>query len=319
MHNNDSLSIYIPCNVAPLCLPGYNILKFGTDLILPESQFRLGKGGTASIYVGTLINPKLVEKHGFNSVAIKVFPPHSGQNESFRYEVAIMNLIPSNPNTVKFVGYTEAPQPAIVMKQYEDSLYNLIQNGSIEPDLAFKAARDIASGLQLIHSINILHLDVKPQNMLWERLSNGSLNFCICDFGFASLVGDSRDIVSGLRVPKTVGVSVRYTAPEVFVYLSMAVNGGRLESELSKKIDIYSYGISMYEMLLGSLFWKELTTFEEIIQKISAGERPSISSIPLAMQENTRSRLLIEIVKMCWSHSALERPSFAQICEILSR
>ena len=294
-------------------LPGYNMLKLGTDLTLPKSSDKLGKGGTASIYAGTLINPKLVEKHGFNTVAVKVFSLTSGQDESFRYEVAIMNLIPLNPNTVRFVGYMEAPQPAIVMKQYEDSLYNLIQNSTINPDLAFKAATDIATGLQLIHSLNILHLDVKPQNMLWERLSDGSLNFCICDFGFASLVGDSRDIVSGLRVPKTVGVSVRYTAPEVFVFLSSADHYRRLDSELSKKIDVYSYGISMYEMLLGSLFWKELS-FEEIVQKITTGERPSISSISSAMQEDPRSGLLIEIVKMCWSQFASDRPSFTRIC-----
>ena len=303
-------------NVAPLCLPGYNALKLGTDLILPKSSGRLGKGGTASIYVGSLINPKLVEKHGFSNVAVKVIPKPE-QSESFRYEVAIMNLIPQNPNTVRFVGYMEAPQSAIVMKQYEDSLYNLIKNSTIDPDLAVKAARDIASGLKIVHGLDILHLDVKPQNVLWARLSNGTLNFCICDFGFASLAGDSRNIVSGLRTPKSVGVSVRYTAPEIFVHLSLGSKGGRVHSDLSKKVDVYSYGLSMYEMLLGSLFWKEFE-FEEIMGKVLDGERPCISSIPTVMQQNPRCRILIEIVEKCWNHDAMERPSFADICQTLS-
>jgi serine/threonine protein kinase len=267
-----------------LFIPGYNVLKLGIDYVVPEIIGNLGKGGTASIYGGTLINPLLIGKHGLTNIAVKLFPEKAGDhenssasessaNDSFLYEVAIMNLIQPNPHIVKFIGFMETPRCAIIMKQYEGSLYGLLKEKiiAIDPNLCFKVARDVANGMKLIHGMNILHLDVKPHNILWERLEDGSLNFCICDFGFASLVGESRAIVSGLQVPKSVGITVRYTAPEVFVRLALSSNNsGRVNTDLCRKIDVYAFGLSIYEVMNGGSFWKDLD-YAGIIKKVQIG------------------------------------------------
>ena len=317
-------------------IPGYNILSLGIDYIVPENIENLGSGGTASIYGGTLINPMLVGKHGLTNLAVKVFPEGTKKlsepgtrtvstsssaavNASFLYEVAIMNLIPPNPNIVKFIGFMENPRCAIIMKQYEGSLYALIKDKSItiDPILSGKIARDVAAGMKLIHGMNILHLDIKPQNILWEMLRDGSLNFCICDFGFASLVGESRKIVSGLQVPKSVGITVRYTAPEVFVRLAMpSNNGGRVNSDLDKKIDVYAYGLTMYEVMFGGSFWKDVD-YAEIIARVQRGDRPGIDMLPFEMQTHADTKILINIVTECWKQNPIDRPAFGDIYNIL--
>ena len=306
-------------------IPGYNILNLGIDYMVPENVDGLGIGGTASIYRGTMINPMMIQKHGFTDIAIKVFPDqldvadasNSNEMDSFRYEVAIMNLIPPNPNVVRFVGYTETPKSAIIMKCYEGSLRDLIRDNQVTIDakLTQKIARDIATGMKIIHAMNILHLDIKPLNILWERLHDGGLNFCVCDFGFASLVGEERKIVSGIQIPNSIGITIRYTAPEVFARLRLPRKGGRVNTEIDKKIDVFAYGMSMFEVLLGDTFWPNMD-LGEIENMIESGARPNIMSIPPEKQDSLK--ILISIVVGCWLPNPAERPTFESIVICLS-
>ena len=308
-------------------MPGYNSLTMNIDFIIPE-QSQLGRGGTASIFSGNLINQTLIQMHGTSEIAVKVFPKDESmlsassidQKSNFMYEVALMNLIPASPNIVKFIGHMESPELAIIMKKYEGSLDGLISKKVVPmgPALAFKIATDIASGMNLIHNMNVLHLDVKPHNMLWERTSDGGLNFCICDFGFASLVGESRNVISGLQIPKAVGITIRYTAPEVFLNLAMRSNeAGRAKSESCKKIDVYAYGLSMYFVLLGANYWPNIET-QEIMVRVRQGVRPSIGDIPALLHNDPRSKAIITLIEQCWNGNPNERPSFGTIVQSLA-
>ncbi|KAI3680410.1 hypothetical protein L2E82_50397 [Cichorium intybus] len=95
----------------------------------------------------------------------------------------------------------------------------------------------IARGLDYLHrgcNIRILHLDIKPQNILLDE------DFCpkIADFGLAKLYSRKESIVSMLEARGTIG----YIAPEVF---------NRNFGGVSHKSDVYSYGMLILEMVGG--------------------------------------------------------------------
>ena len=72
----------------------------------------------------------------------------------------------------------------------------------------------------------------------------------VCDFGVANLIerpGDSAKAVSGLKIPKTAGFTVRYAAPEVFIKLSKS--NSRFNQEIDKKIDVYAFSILLYGLV----------------------------------------------------------------------
>ena len=161
--------------VNPLAIPGYLNLKLDQDFMMDSKS--VGAGGTSSVYRGTLINPHLVDKYGFQSCVLKMFKgidnfstsdttSNSIMNDKtpFYYEIAIMNILGMHPNIVQFLGYCEAPA-LIVMKMYERDLKSALRNSNFEtsPLVCLKIAVDVARGMDYIHKHGVLHLDLKPR------------------------------------------------------------------------------------------------------------------------------------------------------------
>lgn len=126
-------------------------------------------GGTANVVVGALIDPKLIEKHQIVNVAVKIIHGNGIKDrdlfESFRYEISIMSALPESPYLVKLVGYSMEPM-SIVMKRYAMSLQECLDSRDFfkEEWKQHKAMVEIALGMQLVHSKNIIHFDLKPGN-----------------------------------------------------------------------------------------------------------------------------------------------------------
>ena len=281
----------------------------------------LGSGGTASLTAGTLVNPVTIQKFQTSDVAVKIFQEKQGSknvNENFRYEIAIMSLLQKVQNVCKFIGYMEQPFQAIVMKRYQSSVLEYARNRDLttQPYLMLQLAWQVANGMKSIHGLNILHLDLKPGNILWEE-TEGVISFVVSDFGCANIIGNKRDVVSGLEVPREVGVSIRYAAPEVFQHLaSMNFTGRneRIKNELFKSVDVYAYGLSMYHLMRpkAPVFWPQLAQ-TDVMEKVLRGERPEISEIPTTLLNHPDTCKLIPIIKRSWSHIPEDRPTFEDI------
>ena len=111
----------------------------------------------------------MISKNGIVDVAIKVVNTNEANkqtvSESFRYEVALMAALPESPYLIKLIGYCLDPM-IIVMKFYGMNLQECLDSKQFftSKDIKMKAMMDIAEGMRLVHSKDIIHFDLKPGN-----------------------------------------------------------------------------------------------------------------------------------------------------------
>ncbi|XP_072071750.1 uncharacterized protein [Arachis hypogaea] len=198
---------------------------------------QLGKGGYGVVYKGKLSDGRLV--------AVKVINESKGSGEEFINEVASISRT-SHVNIVSLLGFcNERNKRALIYEFMSNSSLDkfIYGNGSPTPtcnldwNTLYQIAIGIARGLEYLHrgcGTRILHLDIKPQNILLDE------DFCpkISDFGLSKICQKKESIVSILGTRGTIG----YIAPEVF---------SRMYGGISHKSDVYSYGMLILEMVGG--------------------------------------------------------------------
>jgi serine/threonine protein kinase len=115
------------------------------------------------------------------------------------------------------------------------------QEGQISAHLAVRVLMQVSYALQFAHKQNVLHLGLKPENVLFDHLGNVKLS----DFGFARITERTDD--SGQTPVLVGGGTVGYMAPE-----RLQPNAGDA-NVLTPAVDIYALGMMFYEMLTGKL------------------------------------------------------------------
>lgn len=115
-------------------------------------------------------------------------------------------------------------------------MYNFIQNNEITEDQAKFYFRQIIAGVEYVHQNLISHRDLKPENILID--SNNLIK--IGDFGLSNLMKDG-------KLLKTACGSPNYAAPEIV---------GERKYE-GTSVDIWSCGVILYALLVGSLPFDE--------------------------------------------------------------
>lgn len=191
---------------------------------------RIGSGGMSVVYKA--------QCHTLNRlVAIKVlkeeFTFDEGFVSKFKMEAQAAARL-SHPNIVSVYDVVdEDVLHYIVMELIEGiTLKNYIEKkGYLESKEAIGIAIQVAQGIGAAHEQHIIHRDIKPQNMIISR--DGKVK--VADFGIARAV-------STQTMNATAVGSVHYISPE-------QAKGGYCD----ERSDIYSFGITMYEMVTGRL------------------------------------------------------------------
>ncbi len=189
---------------------------------------KIGSGGMADVYKA--------KDHKLNRlVAVKVLKHEFSVDETFvkkfRVEAQAAAGL-SHPNIVNVYDVGEENGiHYIVMELVQGiTLKKYIEmKGKLEIKEALNISVQIASGLQAAHDNRIIHRDVKPQNIIMSR--DGKVK--VTDFGIAKMADST-------TVTTNAAGSVHYISPE-------QARGGYSDA----KSDIYSLGITMYEMLTG--------------------------------------------------------------------
>ena len=190
---------------------------------------RVGSGGMADVYKG--------KDHKLNRfVAIKVLKSDYRTDEVFIKKFlseaqAAAGLMHPNVVNVYDVGQDRGLYYMVMELVEGITLKDYIEKkGRLSPKETVSISIQMVTGLQAAHNHHIVHRDIKPQNIIISK--DGKVK--VTDFGIA------RATTSTQTISTSVMGSVHYTSPE-------QARGGVVD----QKSDIYSIGITMYEMVTG--------------------------------------------------------------------
>lgn len=226
---------------------------------------RIGSGGMSDVYKAKC--------HKLNRyVAIKVLKPEYSEDKTFvskfRAEAqAAAGLMHANIVNVYDVG-EENGIYYIVMELVEGiTLKKYIEKkGVLGVREAVSIAIQVAQGIDAAHKHNIVHRDIKPQNIIISK--EGKVK--VTDFGIARAASSN-------TINSSVMGSVHYISPE-------QARGGYSD----EKSDIYSFGITLYEMLTGKVPFEGDTTVAIALQHIQdeiVSPRQYVPEIPVSVEK----------------------------------
>lgn len=175
---------------------------------------------------------------------IKIFTVRHSGFPYFENEIRMLSLANSQPVTcphiLKIIGYgctitdSYKLQPYIVVDAWQVSAITLVRQSTsgLEVQLAMTLTRQVFTALAYLHSIDMVHGDVKPHNVM-VNFNDGVVHSCLIDFGSAYL----RTVSGGFG-------TLQYSAPEELT-----------ESECSWQVDIWAAMITCFELFTADLLF----------------------------------------------------------------
>lgn len=176
-----------------------------------------GRGATSVVYAGR-------SRRTGEEVAIKCIPSFPARNISLALnEITALQKI-SHPNVIRLVETVETnDRTYLVLEKCKFSLSSVAKAGPLPTKVVVRLARDLLVGLHHIHSLGIIHRDIKLGNVMISRANEVK----IIDFGLST--------DTSCRSPKTLCGTPEFISPEI-------IN----RRPYTKKTDIYSAGILVY-------------------------------------------------------------------------
>lgn len=211
--------------------------------------------------------------------------------KQFTSEVALLFRL-RHPNIITFVAACKKPPVFCIITEYlaGGSLRKFLHQQephSVPYDLVLRFSLDIARGMQYLHSQGILHRDLKSENLLLGE------DMCVkvADFGISCLetqCGSAKGFTG----------TYRWMAPEMIK-----------EKHHTKKVDVYSFGIVLWELLTALIPFDNMTPEQAAFAVSQKNARPPFyPACPMAFRH---------LISRCWSSSADKRPHFDEIVSIL--
>lgn len=263
-----------------------------------EELRELGSGTYGTVYHGKWRGTDVAIKRIKKSCFVGRSSEQEKLSSEFWHEATILSNL-HHPNVVAFYGVVQDGPGGTLATVTE-----FMVNGSLRHALISKErhldrrkrliiAMDAAFGMEYLHARNIVHFDLKCDNLL-VNLKDSSRPICkVGDFGLSKIKRNTL-VTGGVRG------TLPWMAPEL-------LNGS--SSKVSEKVDVFSFGIVLWEILTGEEPYANMHYGAIIGGIVNNILRPPVPSFC-----DPEWRVLME---QCWAPDPLARPSFTEIARRL--
>lgn len=263
-----------------------------------EELRELGSGTYGTVYHGKWRGTDVAIKRIKKSCFMGRSSEQERLSSEFWHEAKILSNL-HHPNVVAFYGVVQDGPGGTLATVTE-----YMVNGSLRHALVSKErhldrrkrliiAMDAAFGMEYLHSRNIVHFDLKCDNLL-VNLKDSSRPICkVGDFGLSKIKRNTL-VTGGVRG------TLPWMAPEL-------LNGS--SSKVSEKVDVFSFGIVLWEILTGEEPYANMHYGAIIGGIVNNTLRPPVPNFC-----DAEWRLLME---QCWAPDPLVRPTFTEIARRL--
>ncbi|MFO0636907.1 MAG: protein kinase [Nannocystaceae bacterium] len=265
----------------------------------------LGRGGMATVYAATRLRDGA-------EVALKVASPgHSDRPDlaqRMTNELRFAAELAGHPNLVRPLGGGRLTEhggaPYLVTELVRGPALTdvIVMQRQLSPRMAAQVGFEIGQALMAIARAEIVHRDVKPDNIVLAREADGRSVAKLIDFGLATKAAGAAqpgDRLTGVfERPGT----KHYMAPEQAV-----------GAPPTAACDVYALGATLYEMLLGAPPYGERSEDEAVARKLAA-DAPSFS---LAGMRDDVPAALVDVVDAALARDPRLRPTAAALVERL--
>lgn len=221
---------------------------------------QVGRGGMGAVY---LAEQEPLERR----VAIKVLHGTADETTTARFqrEARLIAQL-QHPHIVGLIDFGEDDGRLFLVMEYidGDSLTNVLKREApLTPSRTCEIAIQIAEALSVAHDTQVVHRDVKPDNVMVLKTAAGGDFVKMLDFGVAKIKREENaqntiETKAGLIVG-----SLRYISPE-------QVESG----EITPRTDVYSFGCILYEMLTGRRVFDHPSPADCAIAHLTEKPRP---------------------------------------------
>ena len=220
-----------------------------------ELQESLGQGGMARVY-------KAFDRQLHRPVALKLLERADPRTlRRFLREAQAQARVRHEYVLEVYETGELGGQPFIAMYYVDGpTLMEVREETTLEQKV--RLAAQVAEGLHAAHREGLLHRDVKPTNVLVERTPDGKLKPWVADFGIATELGGGSSMWTAVLAG-----TPYYIAPE------------RLEEDqtVDRRSDIYSLGVTLYQLLSGELPFDD-PSLGEMLRQVREDDPPPLRS-----------------------------------------
>lgn len=205
------------------------------DIVNIEDELPSGSYGRVFVIGNEVIKRTRVPKHVYGTL--------------IQREIYVLNLVKNHPYFIQLkevrkatfdVEFDEDDDPdyyEIVMQKEDKDLHTILKERKLTITEIILASLNILLGLEFMHAMKLMHLDIKPSNILIDNDNIVDPTFKLGDFGFSIPLGRNDENENGV-------VTSWYRSPELM-----------FENEYDMKCDIWSFGCVLYEMIVGNVLF----------------------------------------------------------------
>ena len=245
--------------------------------------------------------------------------------DDIKFQRATLRLASlSHPNVIPiYCGIIEKEEYPFVMELMPTNLDEVMKKRRIENTIrsfplsvAIDILFQIAEGMRYLHDHDVVHSDLRPHNVLVNHAvhqvlgKEGYVHVKLADFGLSKIT-NSIPLSGGDNIAR-----IAYMAPEsweedlgietpTWKAPDLRKDDPREKLYLPKKADVYSFGMTCYEVLIGCVPFHDVSDSHAMPKIIREKGRPVLP------QDYPKS--LVMLMENCWVHDPNRRPDFSRI------